>query len=240
METVFEFIFELAAELIGEGINSERLPKFLRYLLLTVLCLPLLAIFVIGAITAEDTFLSVFLYALAIGLLALFGFAVYRMNRYGLFRQAAKEDLPGILKLYRSVIGRPGCTWNVFYPNETDLQADFQAECLYTLKKGNALIGAGSIVPQNELDDLECWGIRENARELARIVIAPECQGKGFGKHLLSMLCYRLERTDCKAVHLLVSTENHHALNLYREAGFQNKGKCTRYGREYYAYEKKL
>ena len=60
MESVFEFICELAAELIGEGINSERFPKFLRYLLLAVLCLPLLVILVIGAITAEDTFLSAF------------------------------------------------------------------------------------------------------------------------------------------------------------------------------------
>ena len=39
---------------------------------------------------------------------------------------------------------------------------------------------------------------------------------------------------------ILVSKENHHALNLYRETGFRCKGECERYGHSYYAYEKKL
>jgi len=102
------------------------------------------------------------------------------------------------------------------------------------------MIGAGSIVPKNELDDLDVWQHREKAGEIARIVIAPEYQSKGYGKHLVKKLCYKLDNKGHTAVHLLVSTENHHALNLYREVGFHCMGQCERYDHTYYAFEKKL
>ena len=102
------------------------------------------------------------------------------------------------------------------------------------------MIGAGSIVPKNELDDLDVWQHREKAGEIARIVNKPEYQSKGYGKHLVKKLCYKLDNKGHTAVHLLVSTENHHALNLYREVGFHCMGQCERYDHTYYAFEKKL
>lgn len=165
---------------------------------------------------------------------------VVEFTKFGILRLAKKEELPQVLKLYRSVIGKPGCTWNINYPNEDTLQEDFYAKNLFVLCKGKELIGAVSIVPENELDDLECWQHRKNTREIARVVIAPQHQSRGYGKHMIKELCRRLENMNCSAVHLLVSVKNHHALNLYRETGFLNKGQCTRYGNTYYAYEKKL
>ena len=167
-------------------------------------------------------------------------FIEFLAKRLSVLKLASKEDLPQILKLYRSVIGKPGCTWNVFYPNEATLQEDFDAHCLYALYKGKIMVGAGSIVHTNELDDLDCWQFTENVREIARIVIAPEYQGKGYGKHLVRKLCLKLESMGCKAAHILVAKENHHALNLYRQTGFENKGSCHRYDLDFYAYEKKL
>lgn len=102
------------------------------------------------------------------------------------------------------------------------------------------MIGAGSIVPKNELDDLDVWQHREKVGEIARIVIKPEYQSKGYGKHLVKKLFYQLDNKGHTAVHLLVSTENHHALNLYREVGFHCMGQCERYDHTYYAFEKKL
>ena len=144
------------------------------------------------------------------------------------------------MRLYRSVIGSPGCNWSVSYPNEANLYEDFNSGNLYVLCKRKQIIGAGSIVPKNELDDLDCWRYRENVREIARIVIAPESQSKGHSKVTLRRLCRISRKQGVQAIHLLVSTENYHAIRLYRNAGFFGRAQCTRYGHMYYAMEKKL
>ena len=157
-----------------------------------------------------------------------------------MLRPARKEELPEILQLYRSVIGKSGCTWDVFYPNEATLQEDFETENLYVLCNGTHMIGAGSVVPENELEDLVFWEISEKAREIARIVIAPAHQGKGYGKQLVSKLCKKLGHDGYSAVHLLAATQNPAACSLYARVGFRRKGACHRYDHDYYAYEKKL
>ena len=242
MDFVIEFIFELLAELVGAIIESDRVPKAVRYLVFALIVVPLLVLLALGirGAMATDLYLTVFLSVLAVGLVAGSIYLVYNINRSGVLKLAKKEDLPQVLKMYRSVIGQKGCTWDVRYPNEVTLYEDFNAHCLYVLCKGKKMIGAASIVPENELDDLDCWQFKENAREIARIVIVPEYQGKGYGKHLVKKICLKLESIGCQAVHILVAKENHHALNLYRSTGFKNKRECSRYDHEYYAYEKKL
>lgn len=162
------------------------------------------------------------------------------MNLTEELRAATKEELPQILKLYRSVVGLEGCTWDAFYPNEDTLLEDFAAGQLFVLRKGGQIVGAGSIVPENELDELEHWQVRENAMELARIVIAPTFQGNGYGKLLVKKLCDHLARSGCKAVHLLVAQENIPAQQMYQRIGFQNRGTCHRYDIDFFVYEKEL
>ena len=240
MDFVIEFLFELFGEFVGAIIESDRVPRFVRILVFALIVGPLLFLLFLGirGAIAGNIYLAIFLGLLAVGLIIGFIYFIYRINRFGVLTLAKKDDLPQILKLYGSVIGQKGCTWDVRYPNEVTLHEDYQAQCLYTLRKGKGIIGAVSIVPENELDDLDCWQITENAREIARIVIAPEHQGKGHGKHMVSTVCAKLEKMGCKAVHILVAKENHHALNLYRNAGFHNKGSCHRYDIDFYAYEK--
>lgn len=158
----------------------------------------------------------------------------------GVLIPAKKKDLRQVMALYRSVIGKPGCNWSISYPNDATLHEDFSSGNLYVLKKRRKLIGAASIVPKNELDDLQLWYYRENVREIARIIIAPEHQGKGHGKYMIRKLCQRLRRKGCRTIHLLVSTENNRAKNLYREIGFFSRGPVHRYDHDYYAYERKL
>ena len=162
------------------------------------------------------------------------------MNFTEELRAADKEELPQIRKLYRSVVGLEGCTWDAFYPNEDTLLEDFEAGQLFVLRKGGQILGAGSIVPENELDELEHWQFRKNAMELARIVIAPAFQGNGYGKLLVKKLCDRLARSGCKAVHLLVAQENKPAQQMYQRIGFQNRGTCHRYEIDFFVYEKEL
>lgn len=221
-------------------VESERIPKWGRYILLAMPFAGITVLIVLGFIYDTEPFVRFFLVLLSIGLIGLLVYLIYHIHSSGILRNARKEDLPEILKMYRSVIGKNGCHWTDAYPNEATLQEDFQTGNLFVLWRGGKMIGVGSIVANNELDDLDCWHHRKNAGEIARIVIAPEYQSKGYGKHLVKKLCYKLDSKGHTAVHLLVSTENHHALNLYREAGFHCMGQCERYDHTYYAFEKKL
>jgi ribosomal protein S18 acetylase RimI-like enzyme len=240
MDFVIELLFEIIGEIIEAVIESDRVPKWIRYSLIGVLLGGILVLIGVAIIHATEVVMTIFLSFVALGLVALLIFLMYNIHRSGVLRQARKEELPEILKIYRSVIGKPGCNWSITYPNEATLYEDFRTSNLYVLYKGKQLIGAGSIVARNELDDLNCWKHQENVREIARIVIKPEFQSKGYGKHLVRKLCIQAEKSGATAIHMLVSGGNHHALNLYRETGFHNRGQCHRFDHDYYAYEKHL
>ena len=239
-----EFLLELVGAIL-EGLlewffEEESIPKWIRYGVLALLIGGLVTLAVIALIAAGEWGLRIFLGILALGLLAMMVYVIWKIFRYGIFLPAKKEDLPEVLRLYRGVIGKRGCTWSISYPNEATLYEDFRAGKLYVLRQRGKLVGAGSIVPRNELDDLDFWQQKEQAGEIARIVIRPDRQSRGYGKHLVDMLCQVLRRNGCKAVHLLAAKENRHALNLYRESKFHNVGTCHRYDIDFFAYERKL
>ncbi len=240
MDFLLELLFEILGSILESIIDSDRVPKWIRYTVLGLIIFGFVTLLGIGIFRATDLAVKIILSVVATGLMVLLVFLVYKIHRSGILRPAKKEELPEILKMYRSVIGKPGCTWNISYPNEATLYEDFRTGNLYVLCRGKLLLGAGSVVPRNELDDLDCWQHQADAREIARIVIRPELQSKGYGKHLVNKLCLHLERTGCQVVHILVAKENHHALSLYRECGFHCKGECHRFDHDFYAYERKL
>ena len=81
-----------------------------------------------------------------------------------IFRKADASDAKTVLALYRAVIGTPFCVWDESYPGETEIQGDLAAGTLYVLARDSEVIGAISIVPENETDNLDCWKVRENAK----------------------------------------------------------------------------
>lgn len=240
MDFILEVLGAILEAILEAFFEDETIPKWIRYGVLTLLLGGMLALIVFALIAAGALGLKIFLGILGAGLVAMMGYVVWKIFRYGIFQPAKKEDLPDILKLYRSVIGKPGCTWSIAYPNEATLYEDFRTGNLFVLRQRGQIVGAGSIVPRNELDDLDCWQHKENAGEIARIVIRSDRQSRGYGKYLVDMLCHRLRKHNRKAVHILVATENHHALNMYRESRFHNVGSCHRYDLDFYAYERKL
>ena len=92
-----------------------------------------------------------------------------------LFRKAETREAEAIRALYQAVIGTPFCTWDESYPGETEIAGDLSAGTLYVLEEDHQVIGAISIVPENELDHFNCWALKENAREFARISSTRDC-----------------------------------------------------------------
>ena len=163
-----------------------------------------------------------------------------QFDRLMTFGPARANDVAAVAELYKSVTGLPGCTWNNNYPTVQDAQNDFSANCLYVLRGNDSIIGAVSVVPENELDNIVLWHDCSPCREIARLAVAPEHQGHGYGKLMLQQLFCQLEHTGVRAIHLLVAQCNPAAIRTYTALGFTLLGKCKRYDTDFYIAEKLL
>jgi ribosomal protein S18 acetylase RimI-like enzyme len=56
---------------------------------------------------------------------------------------------------------------------------------------------------------------------LAQLAVAPDYQGRGLGRRILSRVVERLSDMGYDGLSLMVSRENHRALDLYRSTGFE-------------------
>ena len=153
------------------------------------------------------------------------------------FRKAKNEEAGDILALYRSVVGLPFCVWDD-YPGEPEIQGDLAAGTLFVLEQDSELLGAISIVPENEMDDLDCWKVNEGAREFARVVIAPKHQGEGLSRVLLDGIWKEFIKLGVPSVHISVAKVNIPAQKLYRRFGFEFCGEKDMYGSSYFLREK--
>ena len=157
-----------------------------------------------------------------------------------IFRKAQKNDEETVLALYKAVIGMPFCTWNESYPGMEEITEDLSARTLYVLEDGRELIGAVSIVPENELNDFDCWTIKENAREFARVVIRPDHQRKGLSVLLIEGIIKELRRRNVAAIHIVVAKENLPAQRLYQKMGFTFCGEAELFGHYFFLCEKTI
>lgn len=155
-------------------------------------------------------------------------------------RKALEKDFITIEGLYKKVIGTPGCTWNNEYPTIDEIKEDYKFQTLYVLEKEGKIIGAMSVVPENELDDLCFWKYTKNCKEIARIVIDIENQNHGYAKYLITEVINELKDKEVKAIHLLVAKQNEITQKLYKALGFIIKGECFMYDNDYYGCEKEL
>lgn len=157
------------------------------------------------------------------------------------FGAAVADEADKILSLYQSVIGSEFCTWNEHYPGMEEIQADYESSNLFVLRNGAEIIGAISIVPENELDDLEYWRIKNGKiAEIARVTVAPEYQGRGLALQMVQETEKILKSRGCSGVHLLAALKNIPAYKTYQKAGYHVMGECDMFGHRFYAFEKEL
>ncbi len=155
-------------------------------------------------------------------------------------KQAEEKDVSEAVSLYSDAVGREGCTWNEYYPTREDARCDFEHDCLYVFVSDGKIVGAVSVVPENELDSLECWKINEDVREIARVTVSKELSGQGLGAKMVGELLCVLKNGGFRAVHILAAKQNAAALKTYKKLGFEFVGECFMYGNDYFAAEKIL
>lgn len=153
------------------------------------------------------------------------------------FRLAGQEDAGQVLSLYKSAQSGEFCVWNDDYPSITEIMQDLETKNLYVMTDGSKIIGAISVVPENELDGFDCW-LCKTGREIARVVIDRAYQGRGLSFEMVHNIMSILREKDCKAVHLSVVKTNIPAYRTYIKAGFAVVGEAQMYGNDYYLMEK--
>ena len=155
------------------------------------------------------------------------------------FRMATQDDAAQVLSLYESAKSDALCAWNENYPSMTEIAHDLETGNLYVMTDGGNIIGAISVVPENELDGFDCWSCK-GGKEIARVVIDKAYQGHGLSFEMVQNIVTILRKNGCKAIHLSVVKSNIPAYKTYIKAGFAVVGEAQMYGNDYYLMEKAI
>lgn len=157
------------------------------------------------------------------------------MDKYS-FSLANYNDINEIIKLYQSLIGTLGCTWNLEYPNEEIVKLDIENNQLYILKdKDYKIISVAMAGVDDELDELE-W-TPKNPCVLARIGVLLEKQNQGIGNVMLKNLINVIKDKNFDGIIMLVAKQNSSALALYNKNGFKLCGETFMFDIDFYCYE---
>ena len=155
------------------------------------------------------------------------------------FRLAQWGDAQQVLSLYQSAKDGRFCVWNDSYPTMTEIAHDLETKNLYVMTDGSRIIGAISVVPENELDDFDCWACKDG-KEIARVVVDKSHQGQGLSLEMVKSIASILQKSDCQAIHLSVVKSNLPAYKTYVKAGFTVVGEAQIFGNDYYLMEKAI
>ena len=136
-------------------------------------------------------------------------------------RPARREELAFVMQMYNDARSFDGCAWDDDYPDGDILNDDFLSGRLYVFVSKNKIIGAISVLFDENLEEFECWKI-QSARsvEFARVVISKECVGQGYGTKMVSETLELLKRMEYDSVRILVSPSNPSAIAVYKKLGF--------------------
>jgi ribosomal protein S18 acetylase RimI-like enzyme len=159
------------------------------------------------------------------------------MNQTLNFRIAQPGDEGQVLSLYESAKGSEFCVWSDSYPSMAEIAHDLETNNLYVMTDGGTIIGAISVVPENELDDFDCWSCKDG-KEIARVVIDKAYQGRGLSLEMVQSIESILREKGHRSIRLSVAKSNIPAYKTYIKAGFAVVGEAQMYDNDYYLMEK--
>ncbi len=153
------------------------------------------------------------------------------------FRIAQQDDAEHVLSLYQSAKSSAFCVWNDSYPSIAEIEHDLETKNLYVMTDDSKVIGAISVVPENELDDFDCWSCKDG-KEIARVVIDRAYQGRGLSFEMVQRIESVLREKGHISIRLSVVKSNIPAYKTYIKAGFAVVGEAQMYGNDYYLMDK--
>ena len=90
---------------------------------------------------------------------------------------------------------------------------------------GAAILEASPVARDPQTDRAAAFAVvtetSNRKAHLAQLAVAPDYQGRGLGRRILSRVIERLSDMGYDGLSLMVSRDNHRALDLYRSMGFE-------------------
>ena len=153
------------------------------------------------------------------------------------FRLAKENELFTIMELYNEAKQSEFCVWNEFYPTINEINEDYKTKNLYVYLIENEIVGAISVVPENELDEIMEWTVKEKVKEIARVVVRKQFQGNNISFKMVINIIGILKKQNYKAIHLSCQCDNIPAIKTYKKLGFNFICKKDLFGHKYYICE---
>lgn len=149
------------------------------------------------------------------------------------------EDRESIAALYKSLVGTPGCTWDLYYPTIEHVDVDIYSNILYCLCDDSyCIVAVASIVAEDEEDGFFGWNKEVNKTcELARVGVNKSMHNKGLGSRIIEYVIKDVKERGFEGIHMLVSKTNPVALALYSKYGFRRCGEINLYDIDWFCYE---
>ena len=160
-----------------------------------------------------------------------------------LFREATAADLDGVEALYRSCTAfsptHGNDNWSEEYPNREFAEEDLANRGLFVLEHRGDIIGAISLVPEDDWDELPVW-TGERSCNLSRLGIKPQLQGLHLAERMMEEVSRVAKARGFRSTRHGSLISNVASNRLYERMGYHNRGKASLYGHEYWCFERIL
>jgi len=112
---------------------------------------------------------------------------------------------------------------------------------MYVCECNGEIISALSVAYENELDDIDSWTIKNvPAREVYRVAVARDRQGKDLCQRMMLELEKQLALSVTRAIRLLAAKKNIPAVAAYLKLGYIPVCDYENWGIEFLACEKRI
>lgn len=150
-------------------------------------------------------------------------------------------DAAAVHSLYQSLVGTPGCSWVVEYPDLEMVEHDILRGSLYKYcdHDGRIIAAISAGEDENMTESYGGWRL-ELARpcELARLGVARGAQGQGVAQRLFAVALDEMCRQGFDGARLMVSVDADAARSIYEKLGFSRLGEIEIYGGRFICMEK--
>lgn len=159
-------------------------------------------------------------------------------NKEFTFVKASKADAEQILKLYKSLVGKPFCAWTESYPDWQEIDYDLSRDSLYCMKDEDLIVGVITIDQDEAVESLPCWSPSlQPSSELSRLGVHVDYQNEGLACRMIREVMEILKRQGKKSVHYLVAKENEKAIRAYKKLNPQVVGEAQLFAEDWWCCE---